>query len=143
MLARSLREGEKRVDGRSLTGRRGEAAAARYLRRRGYRIVGRNVRVAVGEVDLLAIAPGERRLVIVEVKARSAEAAGPEPELRVGAAKRRKLVQVAQALLKQRRFAGYAVRFDVVGVDLPPVGWRAWVGLERAVVRHHVGAFVA
>ncbi|MEM6334868.1 MAG: YraN family protein [Planctomycetota bacterium] len=138
-----MREDEERAGGRSRTGRRGEAAAARYLRRRGYRIVGRNVRTAVGEADLVAIAPGERRLVIVEVKARSADAAGPEPETRVGAFKRRKLVQVAQALLKQRRYAGYAVRFDVVGVDLPAAGWRAWVGLERAVVRHHVGAFSA
>ncbi|MEM7623850.1 MAG: YraN family protein, partial [Planctomycetota bacterium] len=38
-------------------GARGESIAARYLRRKGYRIVGRNLRTEFGEIDLLVFAP--------------------------------------------------------------------------------------
>lgn len=49
-------------------GRQGEEAAARHLRRAGYRILGRNLRNRFGEVDLLAEAPDQRTIVVVEVK---------------------------------------------------------------------------
>ena len=51
-----------------LTGRQGEAQAAEYLRRRGYRILEAGYRSRYGEIDLIA----EKRGIIamVEVKTR-------------------------------------------------------------------------
>lgn len=68
----------RRTDPRARLGRRGEAHAARLLRRDGYRVLARNARTAAGEADLVAIDPDGRTLVVVEVKSR-ASAAGPRP----------------------------------------------------------------
>ena len=48
-------------------GRRGEDFAAEYLKKRGYRIIGRNEKKKWGELDIIAIAP-DKMLVFVEVK---------------------------------------------------------------------------
>ncbi len=110
--------------------------AARYLRRRGFRVLGRNVHVGVGEADLVCLAPGGEVLVVVEVKTRTASVGDRRPESQVGRAKQRKLRQVAQAA--QRAFstgrgARLGVRVDVVAVEL-----RRWP--RRSVVRHHAHA---
>ena len=47
-------------------GQRGERAAERYLRRRGYKIVARRERGPLGELDLVAV--DGRTVVFVEVK---------------------------------------------------------------------------
>ena len=119
-------------------GPRGERVAARFLRRSGYRILGRNIRLVAGELDIVAEAPDRRTLVVVEVKSSEMTRVGPEaeqlrPEARVGAAKQRKLVSLASILVNRFRLSDRPVRFDVIGVDLPK---RA-----KPVVRHHVGAF--
>ncbi|MBP5618294.1 MAG: YraN family protein, partial [Clostridia bacterium] len=51
------------------TGERGEKLAARYLRRKGYRILERNFQTRFGEIDLIA-RKGDQ-LVFVEVKTRA------------------------------------------------------------------------
>ena len=43
---------------------------AKLLKRAGYRIVGRNVHVPMGEADLVCVAPDRRTVVVVEVKSR-------------------------------------------------------------------------
>jgi len=58
--ARSSPKSPARAPGRSQTrslGETGERLAAGYLRRRGYRIVGRNLRTQIGEIDILALGP--------------------------------------------------------------------------------------
>ena len=55
-------------------GRRGEAAAARYLRRRGYKILARSDHLSPGELDLVAL--DGRTIVFVEVKTRQSADAG-------------------------------------------------------------------
>ena len=54
-------------DRRRLVGDEGEGRAEAYLRRQGFRILGRNVRSPLGELDLIADDQGV--LVFVEVKA--------------------------------------------------------------------------
>lgn len=75
-------------------GRRGEALCALWLRLKGYRILARNLRTPVGEIDILA-----RRgdvLAVIEVKLRHDMLAAGEA---VTARKRRRLVRAARAVL--------------------------------------------
>ena len=115
------------------TGRRGERIAARWLRRKHYKVIGRNVHVGVGEADIVCIAPDRKTLVIVEVKARRVTwREQPRAEESVGARKRQKLRLVAQLIAKKPGLSDRPVRIDVVGIDLPDRG--------KAVVRHYESA---
>jgi putative endonuclease len=94
-------------------GRLAETMAAWALRLRGYRIVGRNVRVGGREVDLLA-----RRgpvLVVCEVKARRGSLFGGPTEA-VGPHKRRRLREAAEMLMADDPSVE-RVRFDVIAVS--------------------------
>jgi putative endonuclease len=95
-------------------GRDGEALAATFLERRGYRIVARNLRIARGEIDLIAYDGAV--LVFIEVKGRSGAAFGRGDEA-VGARKRAQLGRLATAYLAQRRLSEQSCRFDLVTVD--------------------------
>ena len=98
-------------DRRRLLGDEGEAQAEAYLRRQGFRILGRNVRSPLGELDLIADQAGT--LVFVEVKRRRSGAYGGAIEA-VDARKRAKLIQLASHYLAQHRLHDRACRFDVV-----------------------------
>lgn len=114
-------------------GARGEQAAAKHLKKIGYRILARNLRTRLGEIDILARDPATRCLVVVEVKTST----DPRwlPEQHVDTRKQRKLASLGAMLLKQRRFARSTIRFDVVGV--------VWPASEKKPLRvtHHVNAF--
>lgn len=99
---------------RSTLGRSGEDAARDAYVRRGYRVVARNWRCRLGELDLVL----ERRgvLVFCEVKARRAGPFGGGYEA-VGRRKRTKLRALAEAFLQETGFRPHAVRFDVASVD--------------------------
>lgn len=76
-------------------GQFGEAAAAAHLHRAGYRLLARNWRHQLGEIDLVARSGDQ--LVFVEVRTRRA---GPvTPQESVGLQKARRLVSLAQAFL--------------------------------------------
>ena len=103
---------------RQRVGRRAEQLVAEQLARSGWEIVGRNVRLSSGELDLVAL--DGRVLVFVEVKAgRAGTVLGPElPAHAVGRRKQLKLRRLAREWIAEGRgpsgVAGY--RFDVVGV---------------------------
>lgn len=103
---------------RPWVGAQGEDAAAKALRRCGYKILEQNYRCALGELDMVALKG--KTLVFVEVK--SGLARGIWPRERVDSKKRRKLSQVAMFYIKQKRMEGVSARFDVVEVDFPPDG---------------------
>jgi putative endonuclease len=96
-----------------LLGNRGERAAARYLRRRGMRIIARGYRTPRGEIDL--VARDGATLVFVEVKSRRqgtpAEAVTPE--------KQRRLTVAALHFLKRHNLLDKPCRFDVVAIVWP------------------------
>jgi putative endonuclease len=100
-------------------GQRAEELVAKRLERSGWRIVGRNVRLDSGELDIVAL--DGSTLVFVEVKAgRAGTCLGPEmPAHAVGRRKQLKLRRLAREWIAERRgpsgVAGY--RFDVVGVS--------------------------
>ncbi|MBI2939965.1 MAG: YraN family protein [Chloroflexi bacterium] len=100
---------------RRQTGQLGETLAMRYLERRGYTIVARNVRTARGELDLVAHDGGT--LVFVEVRTRRTSAYGT-PEESVDARKRAKLVELAEAYLQTQPSTDVPCRIDVIVVEL-------------------------
>lgn len=116
-------------------GRRAEQAAARHLKRRGYRILARNLRSRLGEIDLLAESTEDRTIVVVEVKAAAGE--DPPPEVHVDARKQRKLTALADQLVRRHRLDDRRIRFDVIAV--------VWPADCKKPTRltHHVNAFPA
>ena len=77
-------------DDRRRIGRRGEWIASLFLRLRGYRILARNLRTPVAEIDLLARRGS--RMVICEVKTRR----GDPGEVRISGDQRRRLARAAR-----------------------------------------------
>jgi len=96
-------------------GRAGEEVALQYLHQQGYRILERNFRCRLGEIDL--IARDGRTLAFIEVKTRRSQAFGP-PALAVTKAKQRRLVRVSQVYLSQKGGAQALCRFDVVTIQI-------------------------
>lgn len=96
-------------------GRWGEKEAVRTLKRHGYRILGRNVDLGIGEIDLVARDGDE--LVFVEVKTRTDDDFGG-PLSAVDRAKRHKLIQLARTYLAKHRVPEAPCRFDVVGISV-------------------------
>ena len=95
-------------------GREGEKLAANHLKRLGYRIICRNYRCPLGEIDI--IARHRDVLVFVEVKARRSKAFG-SPKLAITPAKQHKLSQVAWHYLQKHDLTETRARFDVVTVS--------------------------
>lgn len=105
--------GDKGVD---TLGARGESAAALFLRRAGYRILERNFRCEVGEIDI--IARHGRTLVFVEVKTRESDDVLPEQQ--VNNAKQHHLTKAAKIYLTRFGTPQPPARFDIVAILWPP-----------------------
>lgn len=111
-------------------GRRGEDEAVRYLRKLGYRIVGRRVRILRGDIDIVAL--DGRTVVFVEVRSRSDTEHG-HPAETVGWQKQRRIAELAAAYIRRHRLEDQSVRIDVVAVTFQPAG--------PPVVEHYQNAF--
>jgi putative endonuclease len=117
------------IDRRSARGRAGEDAAADVYRRRGFRVLARNWRCPIGELDL--VLERDRLLVFCEVKTRTGAAFGGGYEA-VTWSNRRKLRSLAEAFLAAIDRRHREVRFDVASV---------WLGARRADVEVFEDAF--
>jgi putative endonuclease len=102
-------------------GRVGEEDAAAWLATQGYEILERNVVNDAGEIDL--VARDGPTLCFVEVKARDGDLYGPAIAA-VGPAKQRRIGRTAAHDLARRRIEDVPCRFDVLGLDRGPGGWR-------------------
>ena len=100
---------------RRLLGQRGEAAAEAHLLRRGYRILARNYRCPLGELDLVAEEGGA--VVFIEVKTRRAGRAGSGAEA-ISPHKRLRLIRLARYYLAVHGLAEASCRFDVVTLSV-------------------------
>ena len=98
---------------KKLLGREGEDLAARFLMKRGYRILERNYRTRSGEIDLVAMHDGA--VVFVEVKTRTSDIFGA-PELAVNPRKQQRMVKAALGYIKYRKLHQVPCRFDVVAI---------------------------
>ena len=112
-------------------GSEGERIAARYLRDRGWEIVGRNWKCPYGEADIIAYDDCE--CVFVEVKTRlvRSERAQVFPELAVDDAKRQRYVRMADFYMAKHDV--HRVRFDVIAIVV--------VANRTAKLHHVVDAF--
>jgi putative endonuclease len=104
-----------RTDPRRERGGTGEDAALAVYVRRGYRLVARNWRCKLGELDLVLVRGGT--LVFCEVKARRGSAFGGGYEA-VTWRKRAKVRALAEVFLQERRVRPDAIRFDVASIAL-------------------------
>lgn len=91
----------------------GEREAEKFLKKRKYKILERNFRCPIGEVDIIARC-GEY-LVFVEVKTRASTRYGLPMEA-VDEVKQQKLTHLALYYQKLKRLFDMPVRFDVVQV---------------------------
>jgi len=94
-------------------GRQGEDVAALYLKRIGMKILARNLRTPVGEIDL--VARHRRFLVFVEVKTRRGTMFGSPAEA-VGPRKQRQIVRAARWYLNEIPKQKLQPRFDVIAI---------------------------
>lgn len=96
-------------------GKMGEDTAAAFLAKEGYKIVDRNFRCPLGEIDIVAADKGV--LVFVEVKTRSSNKFGL-PEEAVNRRKQHQMTKVAQFYISNKKLFNSPARFDVVAVIL-------------------------
>jgi len=108
-------------------GRLGEHRAAWFYRLRGYSILGRNVRLPAGEIDL--VVKRGATIAIVEVKTRQTRVAGEGHEA-VNRAKRERMIKLGDQYAARHPEA--QLRYDVVSIY--GTGW-------RFVVTHYPDAF--
>ena len=107
------------ADKRHELGRRGEDLAARFLRRNGFRIIDRNVRLAACEIDIIA-REGD---TVAFVEVRTVTNPNPvRPEDTVTPAKQAHLRRAAGAWISRHGDDETYYRFDIAAVVIPPAG---------------------
>lgn len=94
-------------------GDEGEALAAEFLVRRGFKILERNFRCRVGEIDI--VARDDKTIVFVEVKARKNRLYGT-PQLSVTPFKQRQISKAALTWLAKKGQLDVCARFDVISI---------------------------
>jgi putative endonuclease len=103
------------MDKRKQTGRQGEEIVALYLAEKGYKIVQRNWRCPLGELDL--VMEDGQTLVFVEVRTRRSQRFGSAEES-VTPAKQSRLIELAQTYLQETNRSAQSWRIDVATVQL-------------------------
>lgn len=96
-------------------GKQGEDEAALFLKKQGYRIVARNVRTVLGELDIVAHHRGV--ICFIEVRTRRGKDSQMQALESVDERKRYRLSRLAAAYLKDNHLLGRKARFDVVSVS--------------------------
>jgi putative endonuclease len=112
-------------------GERGENVAAKFLTQAGYKILQRNYRSRLGEIDI--VARQGRTLVFVEVKTRAD--AQPRPEDQVNAEKQHQITKSASLYLNRFGHPQPPARFDVIAI--------VWPEGREPQIEHHQNAFEA
>lgn len=98
-----------------ITGRNGEDVAMRYLLTSGYGLLGRNVRIARDELDLIVYDPVDGVIVFVEVKARTLNDPDYTPLLNFTDNKKECVVRAAERwIAAQEREWGWRVDLILV-----------------------------
>ena len=109
------------TESKKLIGTRGEDLACAELERQGMRVLERNWRCRLGEIDIVAAEAGATGLTLVfcEVKCRSGLGFG-HPLEAITYAKMRTLRQLAALWMREHRMKASCIRLDAIGVVLAP-----------------------
>ncbi|GAB6180625.1 YraN family protein [Desulfotomaculum defluvii] len=100
---------------RKALGKKGEEEACKFIHKLGYRLLERNYRCKLGELDIIAWDP-IGMLVFLEVRSRSGNSFGI-PEESINSTKKNKLRVLARYFLMARsEFTSVSCRFDIVAV---------------------------
>ncbi len=90
-----------------------EASALEFLQRQGFKLVAKNYRCAVGEIDLI-VTKG-KLLVFVEVRSvRNSSSIHPLESIQ--SKKLKRLRKTAEHFLLKNRFAEHDIRFDLISM---------------------------
>ncbi len=116
---------------RDALGDRGENVAARFLRNQGFKIIVRNFRCDMGEIDI--VARDGKTIVFVEVKTRAYDE--PTPEEQVNPTKQHQLTKAGKLYLSRYGVPQPPARFDVVAI--------VWPQGREPQIRHTPHAFDA
>jgi len=100
-----------------------EAAAAKYLKSRGYTLLTRNFSTRGGEVDIIAV--DGKTVCFVEVRARSSGDFVP-PYATVGPKKQARIRAAAARYVELKRLQNALCRFDVISVLSASPGKLGW-----------------
>ena len=92
----------------------GEKLAADFLKKNGYKILCRNYKTKLGEIDI--IAKDRETICFVEVKTRSSDRFGLGSEA-VYVVKQKQIAKAALVFLKEKKFLDKKARFDVVSLN--------------------------
>lgn len=95
-------------------GKEGEALAALFLVKNGYRIIARNFRYKKSEIDI--VAQKDNIIVFIEVKTRT-NAFFQEPELSVTRSKQKQITLGANFYIQENDI-DLDVRFDIIAITL-------------------------
>ncbi|HAJ56962.1 MAG TPA: YraN family protein [Candidatus Omnitrophica bacterium] len=102
------------------TGASGEEKAATHLIKKGYKILTRNFKNYLGEIDI--IASDKEVICFVEVRSRRGVLSHEDALRSIDSAKQRRLSRLAVSFLKERKFLDRRARFDVVSVSFRDAG---------------------
>ena len=97
-------------------GRLGEEKAARFLRKSGYKLLTRNFRNRLGEVDIIAL--DKDVVCFIEVRTRRGLRQHERAFESVSFLKQQTLSKLAVSFLKKRGWLARQARFDVISVSL-------------------------
>jgi putative endonuclease len=109
----------------------GEKAACEFLKKKGYKIIQRNFRCRLGEIDIVA----EKKdcLVFVEVRTKTSRDFG-SPEESVTSSKKDKIISTALAYINILKQAPESWRIDFIAVELEQDGHTSRIELiENAI----------
>jgi putative endonuclease len=109
---------KQRTMNKKLVGLDGENLACSYLRRKGYKIITRNYRCRIGEIDI--VARHKKTLIFCEVKTRNNKDFG-EPFEAVTKFKQDRLRRLAECYLRSVHYdqkfpKDFNFRFDVISI---------------------------
>lgn len=93
-------------------GKIGEEKAIEFLKKNGYKIIEKNYRTKIGEIDI--IAKRKKEIIFIEVKTRSSDEFGL-PEEAVNEIKLRKIEKVALTYLNSKKI-NLPFKFEVLSL---------------------------
>jgi putative endonuclease len=113
-------------------GKEGENRAVQFLKKKEYKVLDRNVRFSIGEIDI--IAKIQKTLVFVEVKTRRT-AKYAHPIEAVDTKKRQKIRRMGFRYFRIKNYErrGFTIRFDIITL--------IWHENEEPIIEHFMDAF--